>query len=967
MPKPSFQRRTAVLLACAAAAALLALSALVGPDLILSWRCQRALRELERCDIANDVPSPYWQALFDAGEASFPLFARLLDERDLERWSRIVRVLDAKLDRGAFARFARREAPAALASYLLHPDYERRRDDEEWRYRGDLRPSERGEEAYRYWWGCEDDESDCALPPGDVSMVRFFEEVLHGRRFPRSRGRPPESEGLDDLTVRAFNGLIAQLEPGALARREIEGAPWSALERRVVAAALGARQPGSPFDIDDHESFLAEILWQGGIAWDPWGRSPGEWERYAHRRPEALAGVHRDLADGLIADPAAWTLLIHRQDPWALAILETLSRFPEHRDEVPRLLARSPLSPAGVAPPGLAPLEAARRWLAPGHEHRVEAAVFLALARLDGASGLLAEALETESDAAMRIFLEACLAVSVEARPGAAALAAFRGLRERAPRKAAEEPEGARESGDAADEDDGERLIGPLARLLCGSGSRETIELLLDPGDSEFYGESLGRFLLDYFADFPREFLFEDLDDLSLGWPLGLRDEASGGEAVFAWLRRLWSEKGNEAIWDPARRRFVFLRETLLEFHRRVAAAPSPEGAVARCWLLVHDTDEDMPLVRRTLVELLDGLSPVDSFPREDGIGMAASEEILVVQAVAFRDEPNRSPTRGIAPGVWLAMRPAPVITIRIPESPDLVSIAALDFELRIPHQDKNSLILLSSIVDHRPEAAASGLADALFDAREWHRLLALLFLSRSGECAKAAVLPALFAMARDQHWLLRLERLRALVSLDPEGERCVAPLVEALADPSEEPPVRRFAARALGDLEPPRAAVALPALREALSDEDPILRAVAARALARIGGSGDGRAALESLLEVLAAEDPESPPGVYVLVPAFEALGELGARAAPAVRTLEKLLDAARDGEAWLCRPEAAACLLRIDPRHARARERLVAMATSGDNYAATRRRARALLDALGLREGRHGSTAAAARTPRR
>src|SRR3954470_10300000 len=89
----------------------------------------------------------------------------------------------------------------------------------------------------------------------------------------------------------------------------------------------------------------------------------------------------------------------------------------------------------------------------------------------------------------------------------------------------------------------------------------------------------------------------------------------------------------------------------------------------------------------------------------------------------------------------------------------------------------------------------------------------------------------------------------------------------------------RRAAAAALGRLGP-KAGPAVPALAEALSDEDLYVRRLAALALGDIGAGG----AVPALIEALGDEDEGARRRAAV------ALGEIGPEAAPALAALREL-----------------------------------------------------------------------------
>jgi hypothetical protein len=312
-----------VLLAFGALAAALAAAALLGPELLWAWRCRRALVELEACDLAARTISPYWRRLLDSGEEAYPLLSRLLLERDLGRWSRLVRVLDASLEREAFCRYLRDHAPAALASYLLHPAHDER---SRWRREGES-SDRRGRAVY---WRAADPASDAGEREAHAPALRFLEELVRGERL--GEGPDPAAADVDreSLVARGRLALIAQLPRCWMALAELEQAPWSRTQRRIVRTVLLASERSDAESLEAHSTAIGELL-EDGIFGEQWQTSEVPvmtWDLYSRFRPERLTAHHRDLARAL-DDRIARVALVHLDHPRALSILARLARFPE--------------------------------------------------------------------------------------------------------------------------------------------------------------------------------------------------------------------------------------------------------------------------------------------------------------------------------------------------------------------------------------------------------------------------------------------------------------------------------------------------------------------------------------------------------------------------------------------------------------------------------------------------------------
>jgi lysophospholipase L1-like esterase len=142
----------------------------------------------------------------------------------------------------------------------------------------------------------------------------------------------------------------------------------------------------------------------------------------------------------------------------------------------------------------------------------------------------------------------------------------------------------------------------------------------------------------------------------------------------------------------------------------------------------------------------------------------------------------------------------------------------------------------------------------------------------------------------------------RALLELvgSPEGRPPLAALARALKHPRE--PIRREAARALGECAPEEHAAAAAALFGALSDDRETVRAQAARSLSQLRLTAD---AVPPLVAALRSRDP------YVSSFAAWTLGGLGPAAAAAVPALVEALER----EEGFNRGGAAAALAKMGP----------------------------------------------------
>ena len=136
-------------------------------------------------------------------------------------------------------------------------------------------------------------------------------------------------------------------------------------------------------------------------------------------------------------------------------------------------------------------------------------------------------------------------------------------------------------------------------------------------------------------------------------------------------------------------------------------------------------------------------------------------------------------------------------------------------------------------------------LVEATRDADPWRRARAVVAL---GACGDASAFESMVALLDDPEVAVRRAAAAAFGKLrDP---RAVAPLVALLSRPEESTFVRSYAAVSLGSL---KDRTSVGALVAALDSQEPLLRRSAARALCRID---DPRS--RERLEAMAVEDPD-------------------------------------------------------------------------------------------------------------
>lgn len=162
---------------------------------------------------------------------------------------------------------------------------------------------------------------------------------------------------------------------------------------------------------------------------------------------------------------------------------------------------------------------------------------------------------------------------------------------------------------------------------------------------------------------------------------------------------------------------------------------------------------------------------------------------------------------------------------------------------------------------------------------------------------AAADAIPELLQLCQpDADPLIRVAAAKAVASIDPNHDKAVLLLMEALTDKAGK--VRKRAAESLGDLGP-CAASAVAALTEAVADADPTVSWAAIDALGQIGPKAES--AVPTLVEAL---KDTSTRGA-----AIDALGQIGRKAQKAIPALEQVLN----GDDLAVRWAAAAALVRI------------------------------------------------------
>ncbi|HEY2156141.1 MAG TPA: HEAT repeat domain-containing protein, partial [Isosphaeraceae bacterium] len=183
---------------------------------------------------------------------------------------------------------------------------------------------------------------------------------------------------------------------------------------------------------------------------------------------------------------------------------------------------------------------------------------------------------------------------------------------------------------------------------------------------------------------------------------------------------------------------------------------------------------------------------------------------------------------------------------------------------------------------------------------------------------AQPSAVPALIAALDDPDSFVRQKAAEALAKISPPVKECLPALVDHLTDRDYN--IRQMAGQTLEGLGP-RAKEAAPALRGLLKARDPFVRVIAARALGRTGPEGVSLA-LPALREALDEEDMSSR------LKAAESLWDLG-HAGDAIPVLVAALGA-RDG--YNSRNQASQILQRIGPGNKDAIPALIDALKDGD-----------------------------------
>ena len=147
--------------------------------------------------------------------------------------------------------------------------------------------------------------------------------------------------------------------------------------------------------------------------------------------------------------------------------------------------------------------------------------------------------------------------------------------------------------------------------------------------------------------------------------------------------------------------------------------------------------------------------------------------------------------------------------------------------------------------------------------------------------------------------------RVDAAEALGQIGPAAIMALIQALKDKGDSS-VRYWPAKALAQIGP-KAKAAVPALAQALKDEDEWVRANAAEALGRIGP--EAKAAVPALIQALKNEDV-----LRVRWGAAEALGQIGPAAKQAVPALAQALKDIEDSYSPYFRESAVEALEKIN-----------------------------------------------------
>lgn len=201
-------------------------------------------------------------------------------------------------------------------------------------------------------------------------------------------------------------------------------------------------------------------------------------------------------------------------------------------------------------------------------------------------------------------------------------------------------------------------------------------------------------------------------------------------------------------------------------------------------------------------------------------------------------------------------------------------------------------------------KGAIPALRKALKDEKEQVRTHAASALAGIEPALTAeAVLPVLIELLEHpgpwggQGWCVRFRAAEALGRIGADAKPAIPALREALTDDHED--VREAAAEALGKIAPAAKEVA-PALERALKDEDKFVRCAAGAALAKLGLPGKGLPVLIGAMEDILP---------YPRAVAARMLGEVGPPAKAAIPALKQAL---KDGP-WRVRKAAAEALEKI------------------------------------------------------
>ena len=336
------------------------------------WRRWRAARECMKPGFSPwKPPPPGWQAIFNAGEAGYPVLAELISDPDPQVGENAVRICDKVYgNQEPFLEYLRGASPLAAVKYLL--------------------PIGEGQLSWRTTSGEEFD---------DVDWLRYFcgknRESLapsgEAIEFLDSNVRVGDATGTD----RALFGLASMLKPGEAAH------PGGPLAARIVEILARAGQ-----QLCDVEAMRALALRS-----DPTGKPPsrcripslGDWNTYSRGLP-----LDRFQSDDFRSQDAL-TFLCHFNAAETLQIITRLLRRPELRADLEKVLSERPRLGPLEMPKWLPTLEAAKRFLARGNQQGWTVACVLAQENLQEGIPLINEGMAASNSDLETMIYRSCL------------------------------------------------------------------------------------------------------------------------------------------------------------------------------------------------------------------------------------------------------------------------------------------------------------------------------------------------------------------------------------------------------------------------------------------------------------------------------------------------------------------------------------------------------------------------------